>query len=690
LRNDGDRLTKPLLRQGDEFIEIEWDEALDRAAAGLNRIRERDGLSGLGIYLGNPGSHNAGVMLGIPALLGALPVLMVSAASIDSFPRFLADIFLYGNQARCPVPDIDRTDFFLIFGGNPLVSNGSMMGAPNMPARLRALKQRGGKLIVIDPRRSETAVIADDYFALRPGTDALFAMAMLDTLFKENRVQLKHLAAFTRGLDALRGIVSAFPAERVAPLVGIDAERIRQLARDFAAAKTAVAYGRVGACCQSFGTLATWMIDCLNVVTGNLDATGGAMFPAPVLPSIHTHLAYQGEVAPYGQMLSRVSQTPALGPSFPANVLWEEIETPGVGQIRGLITIAGNPALSNPNAGRVTAALDQLEFMVSVDIYLNETSRRADIILPPMDHLKRSEHTFIYGEWMVENAIAYSPPIFPRQEGDRSDWDILLGLAARLSNVDVETYTKNYAQGFIGAILPMLPRAPNSMSVEDMLTISAEHPAQEQLYDVLLRTGAYGDGYGAVPGGITMARLKAQPAGISFGPMQPKQMPHILDTPDKCIALAPPLFSQDIERLEAEISSGRFATEQFMLINRRDIRSNNSWFRNLPALAKGRERCVALMNPDDASELGLHNGDRVRLRSRVGEIELPIEISADMRTRVISVPHGFGHADELVRMSVAKTKISANVNLLSDDADNDRLSGNSAFNGVAITVHAVR
>jgi anaerobic selenocysteine-containing dehydrogenase len=497
------------------------------------------------------------------------------------------------------------------------------------------------------------------------------------------------LATLAQGVDTLRKVVSAYPAERVAALTGIEAERIRNLTRHFAAACTAVAYGRVGACCQPFGTLTIWMIDCLNILTGNLDRSGGALFPLPVVPSILTHAAYEGDQAPYGQFHSRVSKTPAVGPSFPTHVLWEEIETGGAGQVRGLVTIAGNPAVSNQNAGRVQAALQQLEFMVSVDIYLNETTRHADLILPPMDHLKRAEHTVIYGEWMVESAVVYSAPVFTRGRDDRSDWDILTALAARLSDMEVDEFVSAYAHDFIGAVQPILPRRPVHMNAREMLAASSHHSQPEQIYDVLLRTGPFGDGYGQVPDGLTLDRLKRSPSGISFGPMQPGRVPDILETPDKRIALAPPPFLEDLARLETAMVDGRLAPGQFLLINRRDVRSNNSWFHNLPALMKGRERCVALINPDDASELGIASGDRVRLRSRVGHIELPVEVSASIRPRVICVPHGWGHADELVRLHVAKSKIAANVNMLSDDADYDRPSGNASFNAIPITVEAL-
>ena len=686
LDQDPDRLTRPLLRRGDEFVEIDWDEALDRAAAGLTRIRDRDGIQGLGIYLGNPGAHNAGVMLGMPALLGAMPALMVSAASIDSFPRFLVSLLMYGNQARIPVPDVDHTDYFLMFGANPMVSNGSMMGAPDMPRRLKALKARGGRLVVVDPRRTETAAVADQHLPLRPGSDALLLLAMLETLFAENRVDPGRLKDRVKGLDRLRQLVADFPAERVADATGIDANTIRQVSRDFASAPRAIAYGRVGSCCQSFGSLAIWLLDCLNVVTGNLDGDGGALFPRPAVPGYLMDLRFQDGEAPYGLLRSRVSATPAIGMSFPTQVLWEEMEVPGPGQIRGLLTVAGNPALSNANAGRVVRALKGAEFMVSIDYYLNETTRHADLILPPMGHLKRSEMTVIYNEWMVENCLTYSAPALPRREDEKSDWDILIGLAARIAGVDEGTFLKQHSRGFVEAIAHLLPRRPANRGVDDMLSASGHHPWPERLYDLLLRCGEYGDGYGAYPDGISLDWLQAQPSGASLGPMAPGRLPGALATPDGCIHLSPEPFVEDMARLQTAVAEGRFDAGRFLLINRRHPRSNNSWMHNLHPLIKGPDRCLAWLHPDDAEALGISDGQRLRIRSRVGEIALPVALTDTVRPGVVSVPHGFGHGDPAVRQQLASRRAAANVNMLSDDADCDRPSGNAAFNGVPVTL----
>jgi len=439
LREDPDRLRKPLIREGGSFREASWDEALDYAAAGLKQVLAEHGPQALGVYLGNPTAHVAALQMVSGPLLGAMPALLTGAAAIDNFARNMVGAFLYGNIGNVPVPDVDRTEFFLIFGANPLVSHGSMFGAPGMPNRLKRLKARGARLVVVDPRRTATAELADDHFAIRPGTDALLVLAMIDTLFEERLVRLGRLEGHISGLDDLRAVAAKFPPTRVAALTGIAPERIAQLARDFAAAGSAAAYCRVGVNTQSFGTLGVWAIDCLNVLTGNCDAEGGVIFPEGSLP-VFTHDAYAGDQPPYGRWQSRVSGAPELGGTVPTHAMWEDIETPGPGRVRGMTIIAGNPVLSNPNARRVAAALDSLDFLVAVDIYLNETTRLADVILPPGDHLRHSEFTLIWNNWMVEDVVSWSPRILPPDPAERTDWSIINGLAARMAGMDEPAY----------------------------------------------------------------------------------------------------------------------------------------------------------------------------------------------------------------------------------------------------------
>ena len=689
LREDPDRLRKPLIRESEGFREASWEEALDFAAAGLKQVQAQHGPQALGLYLGNPTAHVAALQMVVGSLLGVMPAMMTGAAAIDNFARNMVDAFLYGDVGNVPVPDVDRTDFFLIFGANPMVSNGSMFGAPGMPGRLKGVKARGGRLVVVDPRRTPTAELADDHFAIRPGTDALLALAMVDTLFREGLVRLGRMEGHVSGLDELRAVAAQFPAERIAPLTGIAAARITQLARDFAAAGSAAAYCRVGINTQSFGTLGVWAIDCLNVLTGNCDAEGGVIFPEGSLP-VFTHDAYVGDQPPYGRWRSRVSGAPELGGTVPTHAMWEDIETPGPGRIRGMTIIAGNPVLSNPNADRVAAALDSLDFLVAVDIYLNETTRFADVILPPGDHLRHSEFTLIWNNWMVEDVVSWSPRILPLDADGRTDWSIINGLAARFAGIDEATYDLRCAVEYLSRQAPRLPRLPAGAEIADLLARSDGEDWPERIFDILLRGGKNGDGFGSHPGGLSLARLRESPAGISSGPMAPGRLPGAIATPDGKLALAAAPFLADIPRLERAIAEGRFAPGTMRLIGRREMRSNNSWMHNLRPLVKGPKRCTAMINPGDATRLGIGEGDEVRLRSRVGEITLPARITDEVGIGTVCVPHGWSEALDGSRLGLAHSLSGANYNRLSDDAAFDVPSGCASFNGTPIVVEPVR
>ena len=688
LRQDPDRLRKPLLRDGAGFREIEWSEALDLAAEGIRNIWQTHGLDAMGLYTGNPQAHIAALQMAVGGLLGVMPALYTNSGSIDCYPRFLVDAYLYGNIGHVPIPDVDRTQFFLVFGANPVVSNGSMLGASNLPLRLRRLKERGGKLVVVDPRRTETAAIADDHFGIRPGSDALLALAMIDTLFSEDLVDCGRMSDHVSGLAELREVAGRYDADRVAPLVGIDAERIRKLARDFTAAPSAAAYSRVGANTQTFGSLAVWAVDCLNILTGNLDEVGGVMFPSGMLPQFMND-PYVGGQAPHGRWKSRVSGTPELGGTVPTTTLWEEIETPGQGQIRGLLIICGNPAVSNPNADRVNKALQSLEFMVAIDIYLNETTRHANIILPPMDHLKRTDFTMIWNNWMVEDIVSYSPAVFPRESDDLDDWDIVMELGARLAGTDRNSFETKTALDYVAYRRPDLPRFPATMAVDEALERASGSSVPERIYDVLLRTGASGDGFGDYPGGISLDSLIDNLPALDFGPMRPGRMPCAIDTPDGKLALSPPILLADIDRLEAAIAEGIYSEEHLMLIGRRHLRSNNSWMHNLRNLAKGPDRCTAIVSPADAARLNIATGDSVKVTSRVGSITVIAEVSDTIAIGAVSIPHGFSAWLPKSQLNVAHALGGANVNLLHDDAGADQPSGGAAFNATRVRLERV-
>jgi len=685
LREDPDRLRKPLIRESGGFREASWEEALDYAAAGLKQVFAEHGQQALGLYLGNPTAHVAALQMVSGPLLGVMPALLTGAAAIDNFARNMVDAFLYGNIGNVPVPDVDRTEFFLIFGANPMVSHGSMFGAPGMPGRLKRLKRRGARLVVVDPRRTPTAELADDHFAIRPGTDALLALAMVDTLFREGLVRLGRIEGHVSGLNELRVVAAAFPPDRVAALTGIGAERIAQLARDFATAGSAAAYCRVGVNTQSFGTLGVWAIDCLNVLTGNCDAEGGVIFPEGCLP-LFTHDAYVGDQAPYGRWRSRVSGAPELGGVVPTHAMWEDIETPGAGRIRGMTIIAGNPVLSNPNAGRVAAALESLDFMVAVDIYLNETTRFADVILPPGDHLRHSEFTLIWNNWMVEDVVSWSPRILPSDPDGRTDWSIVNGLAARFAGIDEAEYDLRCATEYLARQAPHLPRLPAGADVADLLARADGEDWPERIFDILLRGGKNGDGFGSHPGGLSLGRLRESPAGISYGPMSPGRLPRAIATPDGKLALAAAPFLADIPRLEEAIADGMFAPDTLRLIGRREARSNNSWMHNLRPLVKGPKRCTAMINPADATRLGIGEGEEVRLTSRVGEVTLPARLTDEVGIGTVCVPHGWSEALDGARLGLAHSLGGANYNRLSDDAAFDVPSGGACFNATPIVI----
>ncbi|HEX9100600.1 MAG TPA: molybdopterin dinucleotide binding domain-containing protein, partial [Polyangia bacterium] len=579
---------------------------------------------------------------------------------LDQLPHMLASLTMLGHQLLLPIPDVDRTSFLLVLGANPLVSNGSIMTAPGIARRLEALRARGGRLVVVDPRRSETAAIADEHLFVRPGGDAHLLLGMLHTLFAEGRVQLGRLAPLVDGLDAVRALVARFPPARVAARAGIAAERIEKLARDFAAAPSAVCYGRVGVCTQEFGGLAAWLVNVVNIVTGNFDEEGGAMLatPAADLVGLATRLGERGH---FGVWKSRVRGLPEFGGELPVATLAEEIETPGDGQIRALVTHAGNPVLSTPNGARLSRALAGLDFMVAIDIYRNETTRHAHLILPTSFGLERDHYDLAFYALAVRNAARYVPPALTPPPGVRHDWQVLLDLALGVHGK---------GGGRRDRKLVWLMRALRLFG-------------PRRLLELLLRFG---------PHKLSLGKLAAQPHGIDLGPLEPR-LPAVLATQDRRVALAPAPLVADVARLEAQLDAAAAAGDgdgagQLLLIGRRQLRSNNSWMHNVQRLVKGPEACTLLMHPDDARARGLADGDRVEVRSRVGAVAVPLALSADIAVGVVSLPHGWGHGGAGVALRVAQSRAGASINDLTDELRLDALSGNAGFSGLPVDVRA--
>jgi anaerobic selenocysteine-containing dehydrogenase len=663
IRSDVDRLRRPVKKLGGRFVEIGWEEALALAAHGLRRIQDEHGKDALASYFGNPRAHSSGLLAAglLRTLIGSKN--NYSSSSVDELPQYMSSLEMFGHFLILPVPDIERTDHMLLIGANPAVSHGSLMTAPGVRERIKAIRSRGGHVVVIDPRRTETAKHACEHVAVSPGGDPYLLLGMLHVIFTENHVRLGSLANASEGLSELRELASHWPPARAAAHAGVDAERIARLARDFASAPSAVAYGGVGVCHQQAASLTHWLINVLNAVTGNMDRVGGAMFPRPAVDVVSLTERLSGK--PHrGRFHQRVSGLPEFADELPVAGLADEILTAGPGQVRGMLLYAGNPVLSTPNGARLDVAMAELDWCVAVDMYVTESTRHADVILPPLAQLERSEIDTVFPAFSVRNHIRYSPAAVRGPSDGKTDWEILMGLAARIGR-GWKGFATNAAVRAAGRLL-----------------------TPERVADIGLRTGPYGRR--SSPVALTVSKVRRAPHGIDLGPLEPN-LANLLRTENKRVRLAPSAMLAEAGRLD-ELAAGREAARKdgydLTLIGRRSLRSNNSWMHNSPRLMKGGDRCTALLHPEDAESRGLHDGQRVRLASRVGSIELPLEVSDQMRPGVVSVPHGFGHNRPGVGWRLAATHAGASVNDVTDPTILDRLTGNAAFNDVPVRIDA--
>jgi anaerobic selenocysteine-containing dehydrogenase len=693
LHNDPDRIRTPLVRRkggrGEGFQPASWDEAFAEIARRLPPLVTEHGRDAVGVYLGNPSVHNLALALYSRVLLRALGSRNVfSASTVDQMPKQIAAGLMFGTALTVPVPDIDRTSYLLILGADPLVSNGSLMTAPDMKRRLRAIQVRGGRVVVIDPRGSRTAQEADRHHFIRPGTDALLLFAIVHTLFAEGLVTLGAVERYVSGLDDVRRLAEPFSPERVADACGIAAGDIRILARELAAAESAAVYGRIGTCTQEFGTLASWLVDVVNVLTGNLDRPGGAMLTRAAAGAANTRgTPGRGKGMLLGRRKSRVRGIPEVLGELPVACLAEEIETPGEGRIRALVTVAGNPVLSTPNGARLDAALASLDFMVSVDIYLNETTRHADVILPSVSPLEQSHYDVALLQLAVRNVANYSAPVLAPPVDRPQDWEMMLRFAgiafgqgpdADVAALD-DLVARQQVESAIGSTgSPLAGRTP-----DDVMAALAPRRGPDRLLDLLLRSGPYGDGFGTKPDGLTLATLEANPHGVDLGALAPR-IPEVLRTPSGMIELAPEPLAADVARLRAKLDAS--PNGGMVLVGRRQLRSNNSWMHNIAPLVSGKPRCTLLLHPDDAARIGVRDGESVRVRSRVGSVLVPAEVTPDVMPGVVSLPHGWGHDAPGAALRVAAQHAGVNSNLLADEAAIDVPSGNSVLNGISVTV----
>lgn len=657
LYDDPDRIKTPLERSADGWQEISWDDALDKVAKSLFDIQQKHGVESVATYLGNPNAHNMGSILFGPYFYRALKSHnRYSATSVDQLPHHIVSRQLFGHQSQIPIPDIDHTQYFMIIGGNPLASNGSIMSVPHIKRRLKAIQKRKGKVVVIDPKKSETADISCQHHFIKPGSDALLLLAMINTLFAQNKVKPQHLLEHAPDLLKIEHYVAPYSPQKVATKIGISANEIEQIVTDFCSAESAVCYGRMGASVQAFGTLTQYLIMVFNMLTGNLDRRGGMMFTQPAADL----LPHSGR-GTIGNFHTRIRKLPAFAGEFPVSALAEEITSPGEGQIKAMVIGAGNPILTTPNGQQLDAAFESLDFVVAVDFYITETTRHANIILPPVTALERDHYDVIFHKFAVRNSAKFSPAIFTPAPNSKTDLQIYLGLAQRLDKL-------------------------NGINTDKYSLLWEKEP--KGVIDDMLKMGRYQHEGEA----ISIKTLLALPHGIDLGPLQP-DLPQAIFHADKKIDMCFDYFMTDLARLDDHFcDSGEEDENSLQLIGRRHLKTNNSWLHNSQRMVKGTNnglsRCTAQIHPNDANKFAVTDKQMIKVRSRVGEIMIPAEITDKIMPGVISIPHGWGHNKKGMRWSIAEQHAGVSVNDLTDEMLLDELSGNAVLNGVPVWIEA--
>ncbi len=692
LHEDPDRLRQPVRRTANGWEPIGWDEALDEVAQRLHQVQQQHGRNALAVYVGNPTVHNHGAMFTLLPLLKALGTRnRYSATSLDQLPHMLAAFKLFGHQLLLPVPDIDRTDYFLVFGANPIASNGSLMSAPDMRGRLKALRNRGGKLVVIDPRRTETAELADEHIFIRPGCDALMLLAMVQVLFADHLIRPGVVEPLLENLERLRDLVMDWTPEKVAPMCGVDADTIRRLAHELATTPRACCYSRVGTSTASHSSVAAWLVYVINLITGKVDSIGGLMFPLPAVDMVSI-TAMSGHRGGFDRYRSRARGLPEFGGEFPVTTLADEMLVEGEGQVRALLTHAGNPVLSCPGGERLDQALSGLDFMVSIDLYINETTRHANIILPPTGHLEHGQFDPVFHGLAVHNTIKFSPPLFSASAGARHDWQIITALIRRLDQLNgkpawraqlSEMIMQRFGVDSIADLaLRLGPYGQGSALLRGRFAALQKLPVLGASLRRMLKK--LPDGAGSATHRLTLKKVSDAVHGIDLGPLKPA-LPGRLLTRGKRINLVPDIYVDALAR----VAPPTVPEGAMLMIGRRHVRSNNSWMHNSQRLVKGKSRCDVMLHPDDACARGIGHGDLVRVSSDAGSIELPAHVTDSLMPGVLSVPHGWGHGRAGVKLTVAQKHAGASINDVISAAHVEDLTGMAILNGVAVTVEKV-
>jgi anaerobic selenocysteine-containing dehydrogenase len=679
LHDDPDRIRQPMVRDGDTWREVSWDEAFARCEELIHGVIERDGITACTAFVGNPTGHSFTLGRYMALLIGQAGFPHIySSGTVDQWPKNLSSVLMYGNMWKIPSPDIQRTDYLVCMGGNPQASGGSLLACPDVLGEMDAIRARGGKVIVVDPRRTGTADHADEWVPILPGGDAAFLLAMCNVLFAEDLVAVGDLADMVKGVEHVREACAEFTPESVEAFCRVPPDTIRRIAREFAAAPTGAVYGRIGLCNQEFGTLASWLVDVVNILVGKFDRAGGLMFGNPINWGMGWLASTARDGLPrFGRWKSRVSGVPEVLGQVPAALLAEEIATPGEGQIKLLVNVAGNPVISVPDSSRLEAALPQLECMIAVDNYLNETTRFAHVLLPGPSPLETPHYDELLWSWAARSAGKWTDPIFPRPYGVPDEGEIVAHLGWLLTggkNADFDFAALDDA--WFGALCRSQGLDP------DVIIPQYDHGGAERIVDLTIRTGPWGDRYGEVADGLTLEKVKAEAHGIDMGPMVPRAR-ELVCTPDGKIDVAPEYIVSDLPRLRERMA---LHDEGLKLVSRRHVRSKNSWMHNVKVLVKGKDRCTLLVHPDDARTAKLVDGGRARVSSEAGSVEVPVEVSDEMMPGVVSLPHGWGHDRPGTRLSVAREHAGVNNNLLAPTHFVDTLSNNAAVNGIPVEI----
>jgi anaerobic selenocysteine-containing dehydrogenase len=664
VQNDPDRVTRPLRRGPDgDFEPVSWDVALDDIGARLRRVLNAHGASAVGWYLGNPSAFSYSHPIWVKGFMDAIgSPNLYSAGSQDVNSRFVASELLYGSPLIVPIPDLERTDLLLIIGANPLVSHGSVLTAPRIRDALHEIVARGGRVVVVDPRRSETAR-AFEHLPIRPDGDAWLLLSLLRTIFDE---RLEDTAAIERqscGVDTLRALVEPHTPESTEPRTGISAASTRQLARDLATAGTAALYGRTGSCLGRHGTLVAYLIDALGVVTGNLDREGGAIFGTGAIKI--EHLLHRIGADSYDRYRSRIGGFPEVLGQLPASLMASEMTTPGHGQVRALFVSSGNPVLSVPNGEELEQALQRLELMVAIDLYVTDTSRHADYILPATTFLEREDFPSAFLTFSTKPFVQWTDPVLAPRGEARQEWQIIEEISKRIETTPASAWPLR-ALGRLGIRI-----------------------SPKRLIDLGLRLGPKGDLFGLRRGGLSIARLRREPHGIVLGDRHPTGvLPKKLFHADKRVRLDSPLIVDEVAALGAQHRDDQ--SLPLRLIGMRELRSHNSWMHNVPALMQGDRVHRARIHPGDAAARNIEDGAPCRIVSAHGSIELPAKVTDEIGRGTIAVPHGWGHVSRSGWRQAVQAG-GANVNLLASSKPDDleRLAGMARLNGIPVRVEPV-